>query len=99
MCKTPFTLIVFDVIIQTAKSQKYVVSSRKDVHSKNNKLHTSSSSSATPRVRSVTPKIYTAGWYAPDVVPSTLIWLMGAKDLYEDSVPELGTFCVIFLSL
>ena len=81
------------------KSQKYVVSSLLDGQSKDNKPYTSSSSSASPRVWSDTQKIYTAGWYAPDVAPSTLIWLMGAKDLLEDSVPELGAFCIILISL
>ena len=81
------------------KSQKYVVSSLLDGQSKDNKPYISSSSSASPKVWSDTQKIYTTGWYAPDVAPSTLIWLMGAKDLLEDSVPELGAFCIIFISL
>ena len=97
--KTPFTLTVSYLIIQMGKSQKYVVSSLLDGQSKDNKPYTSSSSSASPRVWSDTQKIYTAEWYAPDVAPSTLIWLMGAKDLLEDSVPELGAFCIIFISL
>ena len=81
------------------KSQKYVVSSLLDGQSKDNKPYTSSSSSASPKAWSDTQKIYTAGWYAPDVASSTLIWLMGAKDLLEDSVPELGAFFIIFISL
>ena len=97
--KTPFTLTVSYLIIQMGKSQKYVVSSLLDGQSKDNKPYTSSSSSASPRVWSDTQKIYTAGWYTPDVAPSTLIWLMGAKDLLEDSVPELGAFCLILISL
>ena len=97
--KTPFTLTVSYLIIQMGKSQKYVVSSLLDGQSKDNKPYTSSSSSASPRVWSDTQKIYTAEWYAPDVAPSTLIWLMGAKDLLEDSVPELGAFCIISISL
>lgn len=35
-----------------------------------------------------------AGWYTPDVGPSTLLFLAGPKDCVEDSIPEIGRlFC------
>ncbi|XP_078373615.1 uncharacterized protein LOC144657176 [Oculina patagonica] len=47
----------------------------------------------TPSERPATPNNnYTADWnkYTPDVAPSILAWLIGAKDCHEDSIPELA---------
>ncbi len=48
----------------------------------------------TPSERLATPKSSIAGhnMYTPDVAPSLLAWLMGAKDCLEDNIPELGRF-------
>lgn len=46
-----------------------------------------------PSERPATPKIFTTyEWCSPDVAPSTLSWLIGAKDCLEDNIPELGRF-------
>ncbi|KAL9970209.1 hypothetical protein ACROYT_G022546 [Oculina patagonica] len=45
-----------------------------------------------PSERLATPNSFFAGhnMYTPDVAPSLLAWLMGAKDCLEDNIPELA---------
>ena len=93
--------ITYDYLIlsQVSRSKRYLNSTCPEVFPDVSTLRGPDHSHSVQRQRSERPATpnnnkQNAGWYTPDVAPSTLLWLVGPKDCVEDSIPEIGrVFC------
>ena len=86
------------ILFQVCRSKRYLISTPPEVFPDVSTLRGRDHSHSAQRKQSEwptaeqTPNNYrqNAGWYTPDVAPSTLLFLAGPKDCVEDSIPEIG---------
>ena len=90
------------ILSQVSRSKRYLISTPPEVFPDVSTLRGRDQSHSVQRQQSEWPTAerspnnnrQNAGWYTPDVAPSTLLFLAGPKDCVEDSIPEIGRlFC------
>lgn len=90
------------ILSQVSRSKRYLISTPPEVFPDVSTLRGRDQSHSVQRQQNEWPTAertpnnnrQNAGWYTPDVAPSTLLFLAGPKDCLEDSIPEIGgLFC------